>query len=208
MKTSAAILALLAITLGATGQRFEAIHAGLGIAAVVLSAINALKSRVALIAVALGLAECVFRGEIVHACIAPVFFTACVAAALWKPPRIGRLVLLPFLITCQIALGAAYRHKAFGVMPHLAGALVTAGVLLVFCTIVLQRPGQSAPTRSAAAATLGTVLLQVSLGIAIFVMRLLDVDTGPSFALLAAAHITVGALTLAAATVLALRGFS
>lgn len=208
MKTSAATFALLAIALGAMGQRFEAIHAGLGIAAVVLSGINALKSRLALVSVALGLAECVFRGEILHACLAPLFFAGCVVNAQSSALRLNRALLLPVVVIGQIALGAAYRHKAIGVMPHLVGALLTAGLVLVVCMIVLQRPAQSAPMRSAAVTALGIVLLQVSLGIAVFVMRLLDADTSPAFGPLAAAHVTVGALTLAAATVLALRGFS
>jgi hypothetical protein len=111
----------------------------------------------------------------------------------------------PALVLLQIILGAAYRHKAIGVMPHMAGAMLVAGLLLVVCTMVLQRFPQSAPLRNTAGALLAIVLLQVSLGIAVFVMRLLDVETTPAFLPLAVTHVTVASLVLAATTALAIR---
>lgn len=209
---AAAVFALLAIVIGALDPKFAAIHEGFGIAAVAAAVIGAFRNRVAWVAVAIGTAGCLLRGEIVHACIAPVFFTACVATAQWQPVsfRASPFTVLvvksaPALVLCQIVLGAAYRHKAIGVMPHMAGALMVAGLLLAIGTVILQRASQPPLLRTAAGALLGIVLLQVSLGITVFVMRLLDVDTVPAFRPLAAAHITVGALTLAASTVPALR---
>lgn len=206
-----AAIALLAIVAGAI-PGFVAIHATLGIAALALACFKAFTNKVARIAAALGAMECLVRNPIVHACLAPVFFSACVAIATGSPSQAAgrstlRLIIRasPALVLLQIVLGAAYRHKAIGVMPHMAGAMLVAGLLLVLCTIVLQRFPQSPPLRTTAGTLLGIVLLQVSLGIAVFVMRLLDVETAPAFLPLAVAHVTAGSLTLAATTALAIQ---
>ena len=114
-------------------------------------------------------------------------------AAFWTPP----------LVLVQISLGALYRHKVFGVLPHMAGAMVVAGLVLVTSVMLLQNlPGH--PTlRPIAIGAMCVFLLQVSLGIATLVMRLLDFDTSPGFVFLAAAHVCTGALTLAASLLLA-----
>jgi hypothetical protein len=212
----AAALALLAIGVGAAG--FTAAHIALGIASLALASLGALRNRTAQIAVAVGLIECVVRTPIIHAALAPVFFSACVVAMGQFHVAMGQfykdaqehstLRLLvrasPTLVLLQIALGAAYRHKAIGVMPHMAGAFLVAGLLLIVCTMVLQRSPQLLFVRSAAGALLAIVLVQVSLGISVFVMRVLDVEKAPAFVPAAAAHVVVAALTLAASTVLAL----
>jgi len=207
----AAAVALLAIAFGALGPRLASLHAWLGVASVALVLVRGFRNRLVPAALALGLAECLLRGEIVHACLAPMFFAGCVAAAQSEPiPRgvsmFAKAVrFAPLLVLCQIVLGAAYRHKAIGVMPHLAGAMIAAGFLLVVATLILQRPGQGASAEKAAGALVAIALLQVSLGIVVFVMRMLDADTSAAFTPLAAAHVAVGALTLAASTVLAMR---
>ncbi len=224
MKSSAAI-ALLAIATGAivTGivtsgdhASLIRIHAALGIAAVSLVCFNrALGWRVILLVLMPGVLECLLRNQtvptvIVHACLAPVFFSICVAIAMKRDPSAPstfRLVVRasPALVLLQIVLGAAYRHKAIGVMPHMAGAALVAGLLLVVGVMVLQRFPQSSPLRSTAGTLLAIVLLQVSLGIAVLVMRLLDFETTPAFVATAVTHVVVGSLTLAATTVLAIR---
>jgi cytochrome c oxidase assembly protein subunit 15 len=221
-----AAIALLAIVAGPL-PGFLPIHATLGIAALALACYKALTNKAARIAAALGAIECLVRNQtaaitIVHACLSPVFFAACVSIGLGgaggQPggqPAGGlatsgsgfRLLVksAPALVLLQIILGAAYRHKAIGVMPHMAGAMLVAGLLLAICSIVLQRFPQPPPLRTAAGALLGIVLLQVSLGIAVFVMRLLDAETTPAFLPAVVAHVTVGSLTLAATTALAIR---
>jgi hypothetical protein len=235
VKTAAAF-ALLAIASGAVVTSFvtsfatsdhrslTAIHAAFGIAAVVLvcssAFINHSENRsAALVALAFGVIECLLQGQtpataIIHACLAPVLFSICVAGAIMPDSSAGnneghstfRLVVRasPALVLLQIALGAAYRHKAIGVMPHMAGATLVAGFLLTVCILVLHRLPQSSLLRRAAGALLGIVLLQVSLGIAVFVMRLLDLETTPAFLPAAVAHVVVGSLTLAASLVLAI----
>lgn len=110
----------------------------------------------------------------------------------------------PVLVLLQIAMGAAYRHKEWSVMPHMAGALLVAAVLLVVPVMLLQQFPQHPSLRPVAIAAMSAALLQITLGIAAFVMRLLDFDTSTTFIAIAASHVCVGALTLAASLVLAI----
>ncbi len=153
-----------------------------------------------------------------HAIVAPLFLAALAVIAFFTPQdwingptqidyaampslRLAALTA-PLLVILQIAMGALYRHKIFGVMPHMAGAMLVTLVLLVLSVVLLQNyPGH--PTlRPIAIATMSVLLLQVALGIGAFVMRLLDFDTAPAFLYLAAAHVTLGSLTLASSVVL------
>ena len=108
----------------------------------------------------------------------------------------------PLVVIVQIALGAAYRHKVFGVMPHMAGAMVATLLLLVLAVQLLQHFPTHPTLRPVAIAAMSVLLLQVTLGISAFVMRLLDFDTMPAFVWIAAAHVCLGALTLASSLVL------
>ena len=155
--------------------------------------------------------------SLLHACLAPTFFSALVVVAAytwpgWEDrPVVADLTgfalvaqmadAVPFLTVLQIALGAAYRHKAIGVMPHMAGAMLVALPLLIISVVLLQQFPKHASLRPLAISTMTILLLQVSLGIGAFVMRLLDFDTLPGFAYVAAGHVCAGALTLAASVV-------
>jgi heme A synthase len=207
----AAIVALLAIIAGAI-PGIVTIHAVLAVAAVVLAGIRVAGSRAARVAVAVGIVESLIQTPVLHATLSPVFFAACVAIAL-KPGDDAivnsglrmPIKASPALVLMQIVLGACYRHKIIGVMPHMAGAVVLAGLLLIICTVVLQRFPKPSPLRTAAGALTGVVLAQVSLGIAVFILRLLDLESTAWFVAAAVAHIAAGSLTLAATTALALR---
>jgi heme A synthase len=166
------------------------------------------------VALASAALECVPGASMIHACFAPVLFTAVSIAALFpatrpegdKPPRgLQRLgATLPPLVFLQIVLGAAYRHKLIGVMAHMGGAMLVAGTILVACVLFLQRCPDQPRLRRAATAAISIVLLQVSLGITVFIMRLLDMDNSLVFGLMAATHICGAALMLAASTWLSL----
>jgi heme A synthase len=110
----------------------------------------------------------------------------------------------PLLVLLQIAMGAAYRHKAWSVMPHMAGAMLVAAVLLVVPVMLLQQFPKHPSLRPVAIAAMSAALLQITLGITAFVMRLLDFDTSTAFIAVAASHVCVGAITLAASLVLAI----
>jgi hypothetical protein len=155
-----------------------------------------------------------------HAIVAPLVFASVVVSAFYmfqdwiNGPEIADIsalpslpliaLLTPFAVILQIALGALYRHKIFSVMPHMAGAMVATLLLLVLTVQLLQNFPAHPTLRPVAIASMSVLLLQVTLGIAAFVMRLLDFDTNTGFVFLTAAHVCVGALTLAASVVMCL----
>ena len=174
-----------------------------------------LRSLGLLTAVATGL-EAMPRAVLVHACFAPVLFTAIACIAWFDPddrkhagaatPSLRWLVLaLPPLVLLQIALGAAHRHEEASVMLHMGNALLVAGLILVVSVMLLRAFPAYQPLRSPAVTLIALVLLQVSLGIAVFLLRLLEMDSSLALIVGAAAHVTGGALILATCTALSLR---
>ena len=155
-----------------------------------------------LIALAASL-QAVPREAFLHACFAPVLFAAVTVVFMMRPgsatPVAASLrwlvTALPPLVWLQIALGAAHRHEMVSVMPHLAGGTLVAGVVLVVCVLL----------RKSAVALIWIVMIQVCLGITVFILRVLDMDTHPALVVLAAAHVSGGAITLAASAVRALQ---
>jgi len=164
------------------------------------------------IAIAVTALEFIPAGPVFHACLAPVLL-AIVALMLTEtmltetmqpevapvPAVPGKLVWVamaaPPLVLMQIAFGAAYRHKVWNVIPHLAGATAVTFLLMLLCMVLLQ---QRPDIRRAATATLVVVLIQVSLGIASLTLRLLGLESSLWFTIATVAHVTTGALTLAA----------
>jgi len=154
------------------------------------------------IAIAVAALEFVPASPIFHACLAPVLLAIVIlirtepTPATDSPGGLGWLAMLtPPLVLMQIAFGAAYRHKVWGVMPHLAGAMTVACLVLILCVLLLQR---RPVLRRPAIIAMSIVLAQVSLGITSFVLRMLDLDTGLWFRVFSSAHVTLGAATLAA----------
>ena len=121
-----------------------------------------------------------------HATLAQLFFSTVVAIAVFTSswwngrlpeiddpgsPRVRTLVVWTLVaVFLQLILGAAFRHKGFGIIPHLIGAVIV--TILIFMTAgALKRrfrgcPGASKlralsphPDRSAAFAGSGRVLV-------------------------------------------------
>ena len=152
-----------------------------------------------------------------HATLAPVAFTILVAVALvtsssWNQapelvtdraaPALRLFAgITPLLILLQIMLGAGYRHKIIGLLPHLGGALIVTLAILVLAMLIRERhPGHK--KLCAAAVWLMSILgTQVMLGFAALLVPML---THSPIAAIAgtAAHVVVGSLTLAANLVL------
>jgi hypothetical protein len=106
----------------------------------------------------------------------------------WSPP----------LILLQVVLGAAYRHKAIGVIWHIAGAMSVAGLVVIACVLLLRQiPSERAP-RLAAGWLNGILVTQVTLGMSTLLLRMLDMEA----AHVAAAHIANGSFTFAGSLVL------
>jgi cytochrome c oxidase assembly protein subunit 15 len=164
--------------------------------------------------------------SVAHACLAQVFFSTTVAIALftsdaWRHgaavvrdasrPSMRTLSLAcPVAILGQLALGAAYRHQALGIIPHIAGAMLVAGLVLFTGSFALLSFGSHRALRRSAITLMAITFFQVFLGIAAYMSRLAAaeaIEPMPVMVVLTAAHVAVGALTMAAAVVLAIQSF-
>src|SRR5437016_10037704 len=125
--------------------------------------------------------------SISHACLAQLFFATTVAIAVftsrsWQQgpepvsdygwPSLRSLsIVTPAAALVQIALGASFRHKVLGVMPHIAGAMLVTLIILVTGVFVLNQFPNHKTLRPAAAAMLGLTFLQVFLGLMAYWVR-------------------------------------
>ncbi len=158
---------------------------------------------------------------IVHALLAHFSFAVIVAVAVATSPRWNRreepaaggvpssLLSLAFatppVVFLQIALGTAYRQEVIGIKPHMAGAMAVALMTLILSVLILQNSLGPPPVRRAAAVLISVVLTQVCLGIASFLMLLLNAAGTLAFVLATAGHVSIGAATLAASVVMAMQ---
>jgi heme A synthase len=127
-----------------------------------------------------------------------------IAAGQWKFLRPASL-MTPFAAYCQILFGALYRHQITGIMPHMLGAMIVALLALVVSAIVLQNFTESRDLKAPATLLIALVLVQVLLGITVFIMLLLNVSNTPAFVWIATSHVSVGTLVLAASVFMAIR---
>jgi cytochrome c oxidase assembly protein subunit 15 len=155
--------------------------------------------------------------SISHACLAQLFFSTTVAIALftspaWQAaqgtvsdtgsPSLRTLAwVTPLAVLGQIALGAAFRHKALGIIPHLAGSLAVSGLLIYFAMVLLALEQQIPLLRRAAMVIIWITISQMVLGIAAYLTRLTFTGVQPAAVMVGftVAHVATGALTLAAA---------
>ena len=162
--------------------------------------------------------------SISHACLAQLFFSTTCAIALFTSPSWRRGPehiddaqgislralgwLVPISILVQLALGAAYRHKALDIIPHVAGAMAVTGIVLFAGVFILLHNPRHAALRGAAVSLLSVTFLQVFLGIAAYMSRVATADAPqpmPVMVIFTVLHVAVGALTLAAGVILAIQ---
>jgi len=114
------------------------------------------------------------------------------------------------IIFVQLVLGAAFRHNAFGVLPHVFGAGVVTAMIAWTATIAFCRHRDVAPVRQAAKLLVALLVIQLCLGVAAY-WAVLYQNQLPQPELLTVAitvaHVVNGALTLAAALWLSLVAF-
>ena len=159
-----------------------------------------------------------------HALVAQSFFAVVVALAVFtsrswsaareaKSDRAGMpLRKLVSTTVCavliQLVLGAGFRHQAFGIIPHILGALVVTVLIVSTAIVVMRRQGDNDYLARPAKVTLVLLFLQLCLGVAAYVARVASAgDPQPLEPMisLTVAHLVVGGLTLAMIVVLALR---
>jgi cytochrome c oxidase assembly protein subunit 15 len=158
-----------------------------------------------------------------HACLAQLFFSAVVVLALvtspgWRrgipglpaadegSPSLRTLcVAANAAIFVQLLLGAAFRHKGSGIIPHLVGAAIVAVLVVwVIARVVSSFPGQARLFRWALTLN-ALVMLQLVLGSGAYWIRQLTADyPQPLLPMVAltVAHVALGALILATSVVL------
>ena len=205
------------------GIRLEFGHRLLALTVAILSTILAVWSRRKLAWLALGavLAQAVLGGLLVrlvdpkllavaHACLAQLCFGLIVALAI-EPKPAQSSGWIPMIaaagLLAQSALGAALRHGAVGLVPHLVGA-AAATVLAMWAGLsTLMRHMEDAPQRRAAMALLSLTFSQVFLGIGAYMVRLATADSPqpmPMMVWFTVAHVAVGSLAFGAAVILAI----
>jgi hypothetical protein len=157
----------------------------------------------------------------VHAFLAHVFFAATVALALitshsWKrqpeyatdmaKPSLRMLSVVTFvLLLAQIGLGAAVRHKVMGSGIHITFAMVVALAIVVLGVLLMNQCPNHRILRPTAIALMVIAGTQVFLGFGAFIVRMMVDENTLPVQIITMAHVTTGALTLAAATVVALQ---
>ncbi len=157
--------------------------------------------------------------RILHACAAQSFLALTFLLALftsksWQSsplalpdggwPSLRSLAwITPAVVLLQVALGAAYRHKLSGVIPHIVWAFAAAIIIMMLATFVITLSQVSRPMRQTSIWLLALIAIQILLGIAAFVMRLNS--TGPSdlwMILTTVSHVATGSLVLGCTTIL------
>lgn len=152
-----------------------------------------------------------------HATLAQLFFSTVVAIAVftsswWNAPlaevedsgtpRLRSLAVCSLIaVFLQLVLGAAFRHKAFGIIPHLIGAVVV--TILIFMTAgALKRRFPGVPALRNCAKLLHILIgVQLLLGAGAYWSRLYAAhfpEPIPVMVTLTVIHTVTGALLLAA----------
>ncbi|MBK8206691.1 MAG: protoheme IX farnesyltransferase [Planctomycetes bacterium] len=116
-------------------------------------------------------------------------------------------VAVGLLVTVQLALGTIVRQTGEHVLVHVTGACTVTLAVLWLLLRVFRHHGQFAPLRHIGAALGVLLVVQVFLGITPWMLtngNLVSFEPGSPVALMRTAHVTVGAMILALAAVLAL----
>lgn len=164
--------------------------------------------------------------SVAHACLAEIFFGITVSLALftrtdwrWNEPKTaditspslrGLAVFTTLAVFAQIALGAAYRHRAIGVAAHiLVGTLIAVSALWLLET-VFNKYSQVSSLKIAAVLLAEVVVLQVFLGIVAYSMKLNAQGASqpmPGVVVITTTHVAVGALVLASSLFMTYQAF-
>lgn len=157
-----------------------------------------------------------------HATLAQTFF--CLMVAIWfitgrtwvqeprqnlpsKRPSIQVLTALSVTsIYVQLIVGAAFRHHGIKLLPHIVCATVVAFVVLWTVVRVLTEYPQVDQLRRPAIALLTLLMVQLGLGFAAWITRVESIATSGAM-WVTVAHVSVGALFLATAVVLAIQAW-
>jgi len=220
------------------GIRYEFAHRVLAAAVAALTAILAFRMqarepspwlrKLAWAAFAAVLAQAALGGAVVklvdpkslaiaHASLAQLCFGLTVAVAVGLAPAAAEAggaansaipAVAAAAIFAQTILGAAVRHHAIGLAPHIVGAVLAAALVMWASLGVLIHHMEDASLRRPAMLLLMLTAGQIFLGFAAYTVRSLAADDPQPMPLTVwttLAHVVVGALAFAAAIALAMR---
>jgi len=155
---------------------------------------------------------------LLHSCLAQFLFAGAAALVVATSPGWSRepqfipdygwpslrslSVSLPVLVALQIALGAAFRHRILGLMPHVIGAMLISMFILIVGSFVLQQCKDHKTLSGAGRGMMATTFLQIFLGLAVFTVRSMPKQETSAILAIATAHVVTGAALLAACVVL------
>jgi heme a synthase len=161
-----------------------------------------------------------------HATLAQLFFVTVVSITLftskwWQSdlqqlddtgsPRLRSLAALTTIaIFAQLILGAGFRHGAFGILPHMIGAVVVLFLVIFTGRTVRKRFGNIRDLRKWGILLQSFLGVQILLGLAAFwavVKAAQEAQPTIMYVTLTVAHVLGGALTLMASVVLMLSCF-
>jgi heme a synthase len=162
--------------------------------------------------------------SISHACLAQIFFCMTVAIAMftsegWRsgptpledqgwPSLRSLAIVTPVIVLLQIALGAGFRHRVIGIMPHVIGAIVVGTVIMLFAVFVLVQFPKHDALRRSARTLLSITLIQLLLGIVAYFFRVSSTNSAVpemKMVLSTVIHVGFGALTMGATVALAIQ---
>ena len=157
---------------------------------------------------------------VVHALLAPIYFSVVIMIAVFTSNRFAagpELVEDKFgtlsktslwmiaLVLVQIALGASYRYNVLGVIWHILNAMIVLVLILMVGVLTLKQFAAHPALRPAALALVVIAGVQVLLGFATFLVLLMVSKNTPALVDVSLAHITIGAVTLAASVAMAIQ---
>jgi len=161
-----------------------------------------------------------------HATLAQLFFITIVSitcfTSLWwqsdlpqlddpgAPPLRTLASVTTAAIFIQLILGAAFRHAAFGILPHLIGAVVVFALVIFTGRAVRKRFGQIRDLRRWGILLQSLIGVQILLGVAAYwavAKAIHEAQPSTAYIVTTVTHVLVGALTLAASVVLTLSCF-
>jgi cytochrome c oxidase assembly protein subunit 15 len=127
-------------------------------------------------------------------------------------PRLRTLATLAAAsVYLQLILGAAFRHSAVKLLPHLVSAVVVTFLLLWTITRILTEHSAVPQLPRLAHALLVLLLVQLALGLGAYLTRVEWGKGAPqpmlSMVVATVAHVAVGALVLATSVVLAVQAY-
>ncbi len=151
-----------------------------------------------------------------HAMVAQTFFSLMMLMVVFTGERWLTLEPMPIagrsrvrnltvaaivMVYAQLFMGAAFRHGGMHFLPHLVGAAFTTALVGWACVQALMDLPQVKPVRGMASATLALLVIQLGLGLAAYLTRVVwgrfAPQPTPSMVWSTVAHTAVGALVLA-----------